>query len=92
MFDPKQAAPIGEGRTPGQEEGAGGGVQLYRNVQRFRGGLVFKAHRLLYHTTLGLSVIKKRREEGYDTGRGGMPDQFEPRNPRPQPQPSNTKL
>jgi len=22
---------------------------LYRNVQRFRGGLVFKAHRLLYH-------------------------------------------
>jgi len=23
------------------------------NVQRFRGGLVFKAHRLLYHSTLG---------------------------------------
>ena len=22
---------------------------LYRNVQRFRGGLVFNAHRLLYH-------------------------------------------
>ena len=26
-----------------------------------RGGLVFKAHRLLYHSTLGLRVIKKNR-------------------------------
>jgi len=30
-------------------------------VQRFLGGLVFKAHRLLYHSTLGLRVIKKKR-------------------------------
>ena len=30
-------------------------------MQRFRGGLVFKAHRLLYHSTLGLRVITKRR-------------------------------
>jgi len=30
-------------------------------VQRFRGGLVFKAHRLLYHSTLGLRVIKRRK-------------------------------
>jgi len=29
-------------------------------VQRFRGGLVCKAHRLLYHSTLGLTVIKKK--------------------------------
>ena len=28
-----------------------------------RGGLVFKAHRLVYHSTLGLRVIKKREEE-----------------------------
>ena len=28
---------------------------LYRNVQRFRGGLVFKAHRLVYHSTVGLA-------------------------------------
>ena len=28
---------------------------------RFRGGLVFRAHRLLYHSTLGLRVIKKTR-------------------------------
>ena len=27
--------------------------------KRFRGGLVFKAHRWLYHSTLGSSVIKK---------------------------------
>jgi len=26
-------------------------------------GLVFKAHRLVYHSTLGLRVIKKRRED-----------------------------
>ena len=33
---------------------------LHRNVQRFRGGLVFKAHRRLYHSLLGLRVIKKK--------------------------------
>jgi len=30
-------------------------------VKRFRGGLVFKAHRLLYHSTLGSTVIKKKK-------------------------------
>ena len=30
-------------------------------MQRFRGGLVFKAHRLVYHSTLGLRVIKKKK-------------------------------
>ena len=30
-------------------------------MQRFRGGLVFKAHSLLYHSTLGLRVIQKKR-------------------------------
>jgi len=30
-------------------------------VQRFRGGLIFKAHRLLYHSTLGWRVIKKKK-------------------------------
>ena len=34
---------------------------IHRNVQRFRGGLVFKAHRRLYHSTLGLRVIKKKK-------------------------------
>ena len=36
---------------------------LHRNVQRFRGGLVFKAHRLVYHSTLGLRVIKKKKKQ-----------------------------
>ena len=36
---------------------------LDRNVQRFRGGLVFKAHRLLYHSTSGLRVIEKKRKQ-----------------------------
>ena len=35
-----------------------------RNVERFRGWLAFKAHRLLYHPTLGLRVIKKKKVEG----------------------------
>jgi len=37
---------------------------LYRNVQRFRGGLVFKAHRLVYHLTLGLRILKKKTTPG----------------------------
>ena len=32
---------------------------LSRKVQRFRGGLVFKAGRLVYHSTLGSRVIKQ---------------------------------
>jgi len=37
---------------------------LRRNVKRFRGGLVFKAHRLVYHSTLGLRLIKKNKKTG----------------------------
>ena len=33
------------------------------SVKRFRGGLVFKAHRLVYHSTLGLRAIKKKRKK-----------------------------
>ena len=40
---------------------------LRRNKKRFRGGLVFEAHRLLYHSTLGLRVIKKKRRSLLDT-------------------------
>ena len=32
-------------------------------VQRFRGGLVFEAHRLVYQSTLGWRVIKKKKEK-----------------------------
>ena len=34
---------------------------LRRNVNRFRGGLVLKAHRPVYHSSLGLSVIQKKK-------------------------------
>ena len=44
------------------------------NVQWFRGGLVFKAHRLLYHSTLGLRVIKKKRRCGAWVAAFGMWD------------------
>ena len=30
-------------------------------MKRFRGGLAFKTHRLLYHSTLGLRVIQKKK-------------------------------
>ena len=33
---------------------------LRRIVKRFRGGRVFKARRLVYHSTLGSRVIKKK--------------------------------
>jgi len=33
-----------------------------RNLTWFRGGLLFKAHRLLYHSTLGLRVMKKKKK------------------------------
>ena len=40
------------------------GVWLLRgNVKRFRGRLVFKAHRLVYHSTLGSRVIKKKKKK-----------------------------
>jgi len=34
---------------------------VVRTPTYFRGGLVFKAHRWLYHSTLGSRVIKKKR-------------------------------
>ena len=35
---------------------------LRRNVKWFRGGLVLKSYRRLYHSTLGSSVINKKEE------------------------------
>jgi len=46
-------------------------------VQRVRGGLVYKAHRLVHHSTLGVRVIKKKtwvpfvEEGGEEEGVGG---------------------
>jgi len=39
-----------------------------RSVQRFRGGLAFKAHGLLYHSTLGLRVRKKKKNAAFCEG------------------------
>ena len=37
-------------------------------TQRFRGGLEFKAYKLVYHSTLGLRVIKKEGDRAvFDT-------------------------
>ena len=40
-------------------------------MERFQGGPVFKAHRLLYHSTLGSRVIKKKKGRGQDRGDEG---------------------
>jgi len=42
-----------------------GEALLSRNVEWVRGGLVSKAHRLLYHSALGSRVIKKKKKEKY---------------------------
>jgi len=39
-----------------------------RNVKRFRGGLVVKAHRLVYLSTLGWGVIKKKKKQEIPAG------------------------
>ena len=41
---------------------------LHRNAKRFRGGLVCKAHRWLYHSTLGSRVMKKQKKETRNAG------------------------
>ena len=43
---------------------------VYRNVQWFRGGFVFKAHRLLHHSAPGSRVITKK-EKRLGNHRGG---------------------
>ena len=37
-------------------------------MQQFRGGLVFKEHRLVYHSTLGLRVIRKKEDLDWEVG------------------------
>ena len=44
------------------------------NVKRFRGGLVFKAHGPVYHSSLGSRVRKKKREESEASARGRRHD------------------
>ena len=39
---------------------------LNRNVEQFRGGLVFKAHRLVYHSTRSSREVKKKKKTDLD--------------------------
>jgi hypothetical protein len=58
--------------------------QLLRgNVERFRGGLVFKVHRLLCHSTPGPRVIKNNKKKKHRAG--PQPCFLKPgtRNPKP---------
>ena len=54
-----------------------------RNEERFRGGLVLKAHKLSYHSTLGSRVIKKKREQSPPQRLHTL--NSDPRRPRPPP-------
>jgi len=54
---------------------------LHRNVQRIRGGLVSKAHRLLYYSTLGLRVIKKKKRTWLMITASVAADTLTPSNP-----------
>ena len=49
------------------------GELLSRNVERFRGGRVFKAHRLFYRSTLRSRVIKKKKKQSSSAGAGRAP-------------------
>ena len=37
-------------------------VLLRRNAKQLQGGLIFKAHRRVYQSTLGLRVVKKKKQ------------------------------
>ena len=45
---------------------------LRRDVKQFWGGLVFKAHRLVHHSTVGWRVIERRREDMTATRRSAI--------------------
>ena len=67
-----------------------------RMVKRFRGGLVFKAHRLLYHTTLEARELHRSRREGLappsNAKLSSQTPNPEPFTLNPQPLPLNLKL
>jgi hypothetical protein len=54
----------------------------FLGTEKLRGGLVFNAHRLLYHSTLGLRVMKKKCEELKRAGRIDRNRRFQIRWPR----------
>jgi len=55
-----QIRQLWSGREPGRAKSVSPTRLRQSSTVRFREGLVFKARRLLYHSTLGLRVIKKK--------------------------------
>ena len=51
-------------RSKTEEWGSGGEQPLSINVQWFQSGLTFRAQTLLHHSTLGLRVTEKKKEDG----------------------------
>ena len=55
------------GDNPLRKAGSTSAHQLrvfhHQNVKRFRGGIVFEVQRLLYHSTQGSRVIKKKKKK-----------------------------
>ena len=60
----REAVPPLDRRRPDAslQEGERKEQLLCRNLTRFRGGLVFKAHRLVYHSNLGSKEVKKKEQ------------------------------
>ena len=65
---------------------------LRRILKRFRGGLVSKAHRLLYRSTLGSRVIKKKRKHLSGRERAHLPLRTGAPRPSENAQPTRTPL
>jgi len=79
--------PVSEPETrnvPHQHHNHGFRVSSPPNPQtRFRGGLVAKAHRRLYHSTLGLRVIKRERERRESSSSSAPRSWFSRKTPLP---------
>ena len=54
---------VGEGSASSFDRGKESEKLLPRNLKWFRGGLVSKAHRFVYHSTLGSRSIKKKKKK-----------------------------
>ena len=59
LDSPPEAHPrdIAENLPESGAVGGGSEQPLYKNVQWFRGGLIFEAHRLLYHSASGSRIF-----------------------------------
>ena len=79
QFQRVSDAEIRAGLAPSQRptQSSIGAHLLSRNVEQFRGGLVFKAHKLWHHSTAGSRELKKR------STRFNAVNRLQSRNPNP---------